>query len=118
MAQPRPFGGPVAVGQGEVRRFLVKKKEQLEVLAKLLIDHNCHSERSEESRIFGRLRSFTPFRMTKKPVLQEAHWLTVFPLVPKLHLGTSGIDLYYIPGLLPDHAARKRLASMLYCLIL
>jgi hypothetical protein len=43
-----------------------------DALAKLSIDNNCHSERSEESRIFKRLRSFTSFRMTKKPVLQEA----------------------------------------------
>jgi hypothetical protein len=26
----------------------------------------CHSERSEESRFFNELRSFTPFRMTEK----------------------------------------------------
>ena len=42
-----------------------------EALAKFLIDNNCHSERSEESRFFGRLRSFTSFRMTEKPVLQQ-----------------------------------------------
>jgi hypothetical protein len=33
---------------------------------------HCHSERSEESRIFRGLRSFTPFRMTEKRLLQEA----------------------------------------------
>ena len=43
-----------------------------EGLAKLPIDNHRHSERSEESLIFSRLRSFTPFRMTNKPVLQEA----------------------------------------------
>jgi hypothetical protein len=43
-----------------------------EALAKLPIDNNCHSERSEESHIFKRLRSFTSFRMTEKPILQAA----------------------------------------------
>jgi hypothetical protein len=43
-----------------------------EPLAKLPIDKLCHSERSEESRIFRALRSFTPFRMTEKQLLQEA----------------------------------------------
>jgi hypothetical protein len=32
----------------------------------------CHSERSEESRIFIDLRSFTPFRMTVKSVFAIA----------------------------------------------
>jgi hypothetical protein len=31
----------------------------------------CHSGRSEESRIFKELRSFTSFRMTEKEVLQQ-----------------------------------------------
>jgi hypothetical protein len=43
-----------------------------EPLAKLPIDNHGHSERSEESRIFRGLRSFTPFRMTEKRLLQEA----------------------------------------------
>jgi hypothetical protein len=43
-----------------------------EPLAKLATGNNCHSERSEESRISIGLRSFTPFRMTEKRVLQEA----------------------------------------------
>jgi hypothetical protein len=42
-------------------------------LAKLPIDHNCHSERSEESRVLIRLKSFISFWKTEKPVLQEAH---------------------------------------------
>ena len=57
-------------------RFSVKEPLQKllpsEALAKLPIDNNCHSERSEESRIFRRLRSLTSFRMTEKPVLVEA----------------------------------------------
>ncbi len=44
----------------------------IEALAKLLIDHNCHSERSEESRIFRRLRSLRFFQNDRKTVLQEA----------------------------------------------
>jgi hypothetical protein len=52
----------------------------IEVLAKLPIDNNCHSERSEESRIFKRLRSFTSSRMTEKPVLQEALLVRFFQL--------------------------------------
>jgi hypothetical protein len=46
--------------------------EPAEALAKLPIDNHCHSERSEESRISRGLRSFTPFRMTEKRLLQEA----------------------------------------------
>jgi hypothetical protein len=34
------------------------------------INPKCHSERSEESRIFKELRSFTAFRMTKKWLLK------------------------------------------------
>jgi hypothetical protein len=49
-----------------------------EPLAKLPIDNHCHSERSEESRIFRGLRSFTPFRMTEKRLLQEARLPKVF----------------------------------------
>jgi hypothetical protein len=49
-----------------------------EPLAKLPIDNHCHSERSEESRIFKWLISFTPFRMTEKRLLQEAQ--KFFPL--------------------------------------
>ena len=44
----------------------------IEALVKLPIYNNCHSERSEKSHIFKRLRSCTSFRMTEKPVLQEA----------------------------------------------
>jgi hypothetical protein len=36
-----------------------------EPLAKLSKDPSCHSEQSEESRIFRRLRSFTSFRTTE-----------------------------------------------------
>ena len=44
------LGGFVGFKDGEMT---------FEALAKLLIDHNCHSERSEESRIFRRLRSLS-----------------------------------------------------------
>jgi hypothetical protein len=37
-----------------------------EALAKLLVTLACHSERSEESRISNRLRSFASLRMTKR----------------------------------------------------
>jgi hypothetical protein len=47
---------------GAFRRLILMNSE---ALAKLPFDHNCHSERSEESRIFKRLRSFTSFRMKK-----------------------------------------------------
>jgi hypothetical protein len=55
-----------ALQLGANTRFAPKKNYTFEALAKLPIDNNCHSERSEESRIFRRLRSFTSFRMTKK----------------------------------------------------
>ncbi len=42
-----------------------------EPLAKSTFARNCHSERSEESRIYKGLRSFTSFRMTKPTLLQE-----------------------------------------------
>jgi hypothetical protein len=58
-----------------------------ETLAKLPIDNNCHSERSEEPRTFIRLRSFTPFRMTENPVLQEAQRLQVFSPSPLMGKG-------------------------------
>ena len=48
-----------------------------EGLAKLPSKNNCHSERSEESRIFKSLRSFTMFRMTEKLFLQEALMLLI-----------------------------------------
>ncbi|MGB8874226.1 MAG: hypothetical protein WCC75_12615, partial [Desulfobaccales bacterium] len=38
----------------------------LEAIAKPRFAQKCHSERSEESRIFNDLRSFTPLRMTVK----------------------------------------------------
>jgi hypothetical protein len=38
-----------------------------------------HPEPSEESRIFRGSRSFTPFRMTEKRLLQEAHGLFPHP---------------------------------------
>jgi hypothetical protein len=47
-------------------------EKTFEALAKLPIDNHGLSERSEEYRIFRRLRSFTPFRMTEKRLLQEA----------------------------------------------
>jgi hypothetical protein len=37
-----------------------------EAIAKSQFHQDCHSERSEESRIFKELRSFTSFRMTEK----------------------------------------------------
>jgi hypothetical protein len=37
----------------------------LKAIAKLPVLPTCHSERSEESGIFNKLRSFTAFRMTK-----------------------------------------------------
>jgi hypothetical protein len=48
------------------------KFKTYELLAKLLIAAPCHSERSEESRIYKSVRSFTSFRMTKRRVLQVA----------------------------------------------
>jgi hypothetical protein len=53
-----------------------------EALAKIPFDNTCHSERSEESRIFKKLRSFTQFRMTEKPILQEAQKVEGFPPPP------------------------------------
>jgi hypothetical protein len=38
----------------------------LQAISKPQLLKYCHSERSEESRIFNWLRSFTPFRMTDK----------------------------------------------------
>jgi hypothetical protein len=49
-------------GQANTSGLLSLPKEPL---AKLSKDPSCHSERSEESCIFRRLRSYTPFRMTK-----------------------------------------------------
>jgi hypothetical protein len=43
-----------------------------ELLAKLPIGNHCHAERSEESRLFSWLRSFTPFRTTEKRLLPNA----------------------------------------------
>jgi hypothetical protein len=42
------------------------EKEILQAISKPQLLGYCHSERSEESRIFNWLRSFTPFRMTEK----------------------------------------------------
>jgi hypothetical protein len=53
-------------------RMRLRAEITFEALAKLATGNNCHSERSEESRISIELRSFTPFRMTEKRVLQEA----------------------------------------------
>jgi hypothetical protein len=39
----------------------------LGALAKFNFSYPCHSERSEESNVSSRLRSFTSFRMTIKP---------------------------------------------------
>jgi hypothetical protein len=49
-----------------------QNEKTIEPLAKLPINNHCHSERSEESCISSWLRSFTPFRMTEKRLLQEA----------------------------------------------
>jgi hypothetical protein len=38
----------------------------LQANATLQTSSPCHSERSEESRLFNKLRSFTSFRMTRK----------------------------------------------------
>jgi hypothetical protein len=46
----------------------------LAALAKLIIFLLGHSERSEESNVLNRLRSFTSFRMTKTAILQEPRW--------------------------------------------
>jgi hypothetical protein len=51
-------------GPGRLRPFT------LEALEKSTIGWNGHSERSDESRISQRLRSFTSFRMTNKMLLQ------------------------------------------------
>jgi hypothetical protein len=61
-----------------------------EALAKLPIDNNCHSERSEESRIFKRLRSFTSFRMTEKNTFargsrKSEKTVNKFPCPPPWH---------------------------------
>ena len=50
---------------------LLKNLQPYEPLAKFTFAQNCHSERSEESRIYKGLRSFTSFRMTKPTLLQE-----------------------------------------------
>jgi hypothetical protein len=60
----------------------------LEALAKIPMHNSCHSEGSEESRIFKRLRAFTSFRMTEKPILQEALWVLV--MVAKIEGGGGG----------------------------
>ncbi len=39
---------------------------KLQAISKPAYKKNCHSERSEESRFFNGLRSFTSFRMTEK----------------------------------------------------
>jgi hypothetical protein len=43
-----------------------------EALPKLPSDHNCHAEAGEDSRIFKKLEAYPSFRITEKPVLQEA----------------------------------------------
>jgi hypothetical protein len=65
-----------------------------EPLAKLPIDNHCHAERSEESRIFRGLRSFTPFRMTEKLLLQEAKKVSVFSPSPLKGWGGGEIAGY------------------------
>ena len=49
-----------------------------EPLAKFTFAPNCHSERSEESRSYKGLGSFTSFRMTKPTLLQEPLFLGLF----------------------------------------
>ena len=56
------------------------KKHTDEALAKLSIFPLSHSERSEESNVPIRLRSFTSFRMTKTAILQETQILSSFSL--------------------------------------
>ena len=49
----------------------------------------CHSERSEESRIFRKLRSFASLRMTKKPFFNS---LLAARLAAPVFLGYQGAD--------------------------
>jgi hypothetical protein len=72
--------------------MITLSEKTFEPLAKLPINNDCHSERSEESRIFRCLRSFTSFRMTKEPVLQEA--LLAFAITGWFH-GQQASD---VPG--------------------
>ena len=50
-----------------------------EGLSKFSFVKKGHSERSEESRIYNRLRSFTLFRMTEKPFLEEPQKTDLIP---------------------------------------
>jgi hypothetical protein len=59
------------VGQQPMMNGL-EKFLTVEALAKLLLDHNCHSDRSEESCILKQLRSFASLRMTEELILQKA----------------------------------------------
>jgi hypothetical protein len=50
----------------------------MKILAKFPVVQPGHSERSEESRIASRLRSFISFRMTRKFLWQEPQRLGSF----------------------------------------
>jgi hypothetical protein len=53
--------------------------KNLEPIAKLPFPGICHSERSEESRIFNNLRSFTSFRMKIKTGFAIASSIFKYP---------------------------------------
>jgi hypothetical protein len=56
----------------------------LKAVSKPILAVKCHSERSEESRIYNKFRSFTSFRMTEKAGIEIA--------------GNTFNKRYYIPG--------------------
>jgi hypothetical protein len=88
---------PFSKGGLEGIRMMPLSENTFEPLAKVLIDNHCHSERSEESRIFRGLRSFTPFRMTEKRLLQEALLANAIYRLPKV-LSSYPLSPLYRPG--------------------
>ncbi len=65
---PFPKGGLLSIWNLGFQLFIVRlfTKKNARSHGKPRFAHKCHSERSEESRIFLDLRSFTSFRMTVK----------------------------------------------------
>jgi len=69
----------------------------LEAVSKPQFAPNCHSERSEESRIFETLRSFTAFRMTEKEVLKWLLRIILLILLPLPSLAAAAELAFEIP---------------------
>ena len=65
---PSPQPPPLS-GRGS---FPSLNPEILQAISKPASKGNCHSEQSEESRVFDTLRSFTSFRMTRKTGFEMA----------------------------------------------